>query len=577
MQRLIRQYRGYLTRYDSVLAYALLGVIGGVASGLVIIAFEESIVQLAALFGVGNHGDDFEALPPLWRLLLPAGGALALGIVFHFLKAEQRETGIVHVLSRMHTDYGVLPARNALVQFIAGAFALATGQSGGREGPGVHLGSAINSFLGQRLALPNNSLRMLVACGTAGSIAAAFNTPLAGVIFAMEVIVAEYTVAGFIPVILAAVSAAAIKRTFDPQGAAFVIPPLELGSLWEIPYIVLLGFACGLAVVIFIQISRQMARLTQFNVILRFTIAGLLSGALALLVPQVLGVGYDSLNLALTGHLTITVLLSIAAAKIVATAITAGVGVPVGIIGPNLLIGGCLGGAFGLIGYQLMPEYASDPTLYVVLGMAATMGAVLNAPLAALLAVIELTHSIGLSMPAMLVIVAATLTCSGLFRQRSLHQTILRQLRRTVPNDPLNQLLHRTHVASIMDSRVVRVPALLTAEDRVTLVEFRPEWCLVSREREDLYLVLGKDLLEWLKENGDEETDITDAGIRRWTMTRVPLQASLRQALDSITRHTAEAACVLERSRQAQQPILHGVITREDIDKFTLGRLNPEE
>ncbi|MFV8819763.1 chloride channel protein [Haliea sp. E17] len=577
MQRLISQYRNYLTRYDSVIAYALLGVVGGLASGAVIIAFEEAIVYLAALFGVGDHGDNFEALPPMWRFILPAGGALALGIVFYLLKAEDRETGIVHVLSRMHSSYGVLPARNALVQFVAGAFALATGQSGGREGPGVHLGSAVNSLLGQRLSLPNNSLRMLIACGTAGSISAAFSTPLAGVIFAMEVIVAEYTVAGFIPVILAAVTAAAIKRTFDPSGTAFDMPPLELSSLWEIPYIILLGITCGMAVVAFIQISKRTAQLSRYNIILRFSVAGCISGALALVVPQVLGVGYDSLNLALAGQLTLGLLLALAAAKLVATAITAGMGIPVGVIGPNLLIGGCLGGAFGMIGFNLMPAYASDPTLYVVLGMAATMGAVLNAPLAALLAVIELTRSIGLSMPAMLVIVAATLTSGGIFGQRSLHQTILRQLQRLIPDDPLNQLLHRTHVGSIMDTRVVRVPTVVGAEDRVTLLEFRPQWCLVSKEREDLYLVHGDELLDWLSASENEDADITDSGIRRWTMTRVPLQATLRQTLDSINRHTVEAACVFERSRRSRQPVLHGVVTRENIDRFTLGRLHSEE
>ncbi len=577
MQKFIRQYRNYLTRYDSLLAYALLGVFGGVASGLIIIAFEDAIIALANLLRVGDNGEGFEALPEHWRFGLPALGALALGFAFQFLRAEDRETGIVHVLSRMHSHYGVLPARNALVQFIAGAFALATGQSGGREGPGVHLGSAVNSLIGQRLALPNNSLRMLAACGTAGSIATAFNTPLAGVIFAMEVIVAEYTVAGFIPVILAAVSAVAIKRTIDPEGVAFAVPPLELSSLWEIPYIILLGITCGMAVVVFIQLSKRTARLSHVNVILRFAVAGCITGTLGIFVPQILGVGYDSLNLALGGQLALASLLAIAAAKIVATSITAGVGIPVGIIGPNVMIGGCIGGIFGLIGFQLMPQYASDPTLYVVLGMAACMGAVLNAPLAALLAVIELTHSIGLSMPAMLAIVAATLTSGGVFSQRSLHQTILRQLRRTVPDDPLNQLLHRTHVASIMDTRVVRVPTLVTAEDRVTLLEFRPEWCLVSKEGEDLYLVHGGELLRWLEGNASEEADITDAGIRRWTITRAPLQASLRQALDSITRHTVEAACIYERSRRAKQPVLHGVVTRESIDQFALGRLRTED
>ena len=177
-------------------------------------------------------------------------------------------------------------------------------------------------------------------------------------------------------------------------------------------------------------------------------------------------------------------------------------------------------------------------------------------------------------MPAMLAFVAATLTSTGIFRQRSLHQTILRQLQRVLPSDPLNQLLHSTHVGAIMDSRVVRVPAALTAQDREPLLEFNPTWCLVGRDGQDIYLVQGQDLLAWLdKQDPDADVDITEADIRRWTLTDVPLQASLRQAMDNIGKQTVEAVCVYERSRSSTQPILHGVITRESIEKFTLSRL----
>jgi len=574
VRKQIQKYRQLLTNYDSVLAYSLLGIIGGIASGLVVLAFERAISLAASLWGVGGGGEDFESLPPQLHFWLPVASALALGIGYRLLRPEDRETGIIHVLSRMHSHYGALPARNALVQFFGGTLALGAGMSGGREGPGVHLGGAVNSLLGQRLQLPSNSLRVLIACGTAGGIAAAFNTPLAGVIFAMEVIVAEYTVVGFIPVMLAAVSASAVSRTLAGSGAAFAIPELQLTSLAEMPYIIFLGFSCGLAVVAFIRIARVTARFSHIDVTLRFAAVGVVTGSLSMLVPEIMGIGYDTLNQALNGELVVTALIVIALAKILATAVSAGAGMPIGIIGPNLLIGACIGGALGHLGQQFMPELASDPILYILIGMGSAMGAVLNAPLAAILAVIELTHSIAVSMPAMLAIVAASLTCSGLFGERALHQSLLRQLQRVVPDDALNQLLHRTHVGSIMDSRIVRVPTQLNEEDRVPLLEFKPTWCLVSREGEDLYLVQGETLLAWLdKQPAGEEVDITDADIRRWTTTNIPLQASLRQALDSIGKQTAEAACVYERSRTASKPILHGVITREDIEKFTLARL----
>ncbi len=577
MQRLLSKYRRSLTNYESVLAYALLGIVGGVASGLVVLAFEQALVQVGRLWGVSG-AESFETLPLWLRVTLPLGGAVVLGALFSPLKSEDRETGIVHVLSRMHTHYGVLPARNALVQFAGGVFALATGQSGGREGPGVHLGGAVNSLLGQRLGLPHNSLRVLVACGTAGGIAAAFNTPLAGVIFAMEVIVAEYTVAGFVPVMLAAVSASAVSQAFYSGTSLFNLPEVSLNSLWEVPLIFLLGAACGLAATAFIYISKKAAQLSGWPVLVRFTLAGLLTGGLAVLIPEILGVGYDTLDLAIRDELALELLLAIVVCKLLATSFSCGVGMPIGLIGPNLLIGACIGGLAATIGQSLAPEPAamSHHALYVVIGMAATMGAVLNAPLAAILAAMELTGTIGIGMPALLAIVTATLINSGLFRQRSAHQTVLRQLQRKVPDDPLNQLLHRTDVTTRMEVSVNRIPASLDRSAAQPLVMAPPTWCLVERDNEDLYLVQGKELATWLQDNpgdeSDETADLTAADIRRWTVSRVPIQATLRQAMDTMRADTAEAVCVYGRGTGGK-PVLQGIVTRDSVEKFTLSNL----
>ena len=574
MYNLLGRYRRSLTNYESALSYALLGIVGGIVSGLVVLAFELAIRELAGFWGVAG-GEDFESLPRWLAFALPTAGATLLGLAFWALRPEDREIGIVHVLSRMHSHYGALPWRNAVVQFIGGAFALATGQSGGREGPGVHLGGAANSLIGQRLGLPNNSLRVLVACGTAGGIAAAFNTPLAGVIFAMEVIIIEYTVAGFIPVMMSAVAASAVSRNLGIGGAGlFTIPAVELNSLWEIPYIILLGVCCGMAVALFIKASSLAAKLGHWPVVVRFALAGLLTGSLALIVPEVLGIGYDTLDAVLHGEIALLALLTIAGCKLLATSFSCGVGMPIGLIGPNLIIGACLGGALGIGGQMVWPELASHQTLYIVIGMAAAMGAVLSAPLAAILAVIELTQSVGIAMPALLAIVAANLTNTGIFRQRSAHQAVLRQLQRNLPDDPLNQLLHRTDVTSNMEMSVTKVPALLEVSASQPLINATPTWCLIHRDKEDLYLVNGRDLVAWLQEqeSTEEPADLTGAGIRRWTVASVPVQATLRQAMDTIRGSTVEAVCVYGRG-SAGNRVLQGVVTRESIESFSLSQL----
>lgn len=573
MRQLLSKFRLRLINYESVLPYSLLGVAGGAASGLVVLAFELAIRELSLLWGGG--GDGFDGLPTWALFCLPVLGAAILGGLYTLLAPADRETGIVHVLSRMHSHYSVLPLRNAVVQFVGGAFSLATGQSGGREGPGVHLGGAINSLLGQWLGLPNNSLRMLIACGTAGGIAAAFHTPLAAVLFTMEVIIAEYTVTSFIPVILAAVSASAVSYGLSTGGWLFDLPALQLNSLLELPYIMLLGLCCGVAAAMFIRISSFCTGLSNYPVALRFTAAGVITGSLALLAPDILGVGDDTLKQTLQGELALSVMLAIALCKLLATACSSGVGMPVGVIGPSLLIGACLGGTLGVAGVALQPELASDPRLYVVIGMGAAMGAILNAPLAAILAIIEMTQSLGISMAAMLAIVTATLTNTGLFRQRSAHQTVLRQLKRLVPQDPLNQLLHRTNVRTTLDSRVVRVPVLLHRDDMDPLLEHRPAWCLVEQEGQDLYLVDGEQLLDWLEQfPAEAETaDLTTSGIRRWTVGHVPVEATLHQAMDAMRDNVAEAVCIYERSPRTGKRILHGIITRESLEGFAWSQL----
>jgi len=571
-------FRRSLTRYESTLAYALLGIVGGLASGAVVLAFEASIVALGDLWGVAG-GEGFEALPGWQRFALPAGGALLLGAAFSVLPKEQRDVGILHVVSRLHHHYGVLPLRNALVQFIAGAVALASGQSGGREGPGVHLGAAVNSLLGQRLTLPNNSLRVLIACGTAGGIAAAFNTPLAGVIFAMEVIIAEYTVAGFVPVMLAAVSAAAVSRGMDFGFPAFALPPVALNSLWEIPLVLSLGLGCGAAAALLVRLIVLSAASRQRPVFLRFAAAGLLTGCLALLVPEVLGMGYDSLRRILAGESTPALLAALAGARLLATGVNLGFGLPVGLIGPSLIIGACIGGLLGVGSLLLLPTLSPDLELYVIVGMAATMGAVLGAPLAASLAVIELTQTTAVAMPALLAIVAANLVHTALFRQRAAHHALLRQLERAVPEDPLGQFLHRVDVTTGMDTSVVRVPARIAPEAFRALAVQVPDWCVIHRDDEDLFLLRGRDLLAWEEKAhplplpaGEEDPgllDLTAADVRRWTITRVPDRATLRQVMDVLRRETVEAACVYGRLSSGARS-LRGVVTRDRIERYSL-------
>ena len=589
----MNRFRDALSDYRALLPYAILGVIAGACSAAVIILFDLLINLLSSLWLKDGAPDGFEALSVAARFCLPVAGALILGLVFSALKSEDREVGIVHVLSRMHSHYGQLPLRNAVVQFIGGAFALATGQSGGREGPGVHLGAAINSSIGGWLQLPNNSQRILIGCGTAASIAVAFNTPLAGVIFAMEVIILEYTVVGFTPVILSAVTATVIGRLVGLDQTILVTQQMQLNSLAELPFIILLGFLAGCAVSLFVVILKYAMRLGHLSVLTRFTLAGLLTGTLAVAVPQILGMGYDTLNQVLLHQLAPALLLAVIIGKLVTTSFSVGMGLPVGLIGPNLVIGACLGGLLGSIGMSLYPDLASDPALYVVIGMGATMAAVLNAPLAALLAVMELTRNVGAVLPSMLAIAAATLTTAVVFRQRSAHQTALAHLQRTIPEDAAGQMMHQTNVRSVMN-RLVVAQDCHPADNLAAHASLgRSEWCLLHREGQPLYLVQSQMLLEQLAnptqtpgpepaaateidtretDTPEQFQDLTELDIRRWSVGFIGRRSTLQEALDILRKDTVEAVLVNRRGIASVDDI-EGVITRDSIEQYYLRRL----
>ncbi len=278
------------------------------------------------------------------------------------------------------------------------------------------------------MALPNNSLRVLVGAGTAGAIAASFNTPLAGVIFTMEVVMMEYTLASFTPVIIAAVSATAVTQLALGSDPAFNVPQLALGSLTELPFVVLIGAVGGCIAVAFIELVRRISGwVKDISIVVRATAAGTLCGLVAMFVPQVMGVGYHTVDGALLGNLGLGLMLSIALAKLVTTAGAIGLGLPGGLIGPTLVIGAVYGGALGILGAQFSPaDNVASPGYYAILGMGAAMAATLQAPLAALTAIIELTYNPNIILPGMLVVITASLIAKELFGKDSVFLVLTR-------------------------------------------------------------------------------------------------------------------------------------------------------
>ena len=565
----IGTFRRRLASIDSTLQFALLGVASGLVTGLIVLAFRKLVEFLLDSFLPGGP-ENFEGLSPVYYFLLPFSGALLLAVILSLVRSETRTVGVVHVLDRLARHQGHLPARNLMTQFFAGIVALVSGQSGGREGPAIHLGAAGSSLLGQYLGLPNNSIRVLVGCGVAAAIAASFNTPVAGVIFSMEVIIMEYTIAGFIPVILSAVVAALIVQLFYGADPAFDVPQVSMGSFIDLPVVLIEGVLIGCIAALFVQGIKVLFLHAPSQIWLRMVIAGMVTGACALLAPQILGVGYDTVNSTLVGELSFVVLLALCVFKILATATTVAMGVPIGLIGPTLIIGASAGGLLWIVASFILPELSS-PAFYVMLGMGAMMGAVLQAPLAALMAVMELTHNPNIILPAMLVIIIANITASQLFGMKSVFITQMELMGLEFRQDPLSMTLNRASVASIMERNFERVPVKINLDEARKLAQGGSHWLLVDIEKTPSFIIRTEDLATFLDrgraEGEKEEVNLAEIPATRKDLCAILLQATLSEAYESLNSRGVGALYV----NRITAPLMDspvGIVTAEDIESY---------
>ena len=573
----LESFRRQLANVDALPQLCLLGLVSGVITGAVMVAFRLLLEAGAALYMTDGDPEAFESMAPWLRALLPMLAVTLVGVLLYRQKPAARKLGVGHVIERLTYHQGRFPLRNWLNQWWVGVVVVLGGLSAGREGPAIHLGAAAASGLGQQMRLPNNSLRVLVACGTAAAISASFNTPIAGVIFAMEVVMMEYTLMSFMPVILASTMGALVAQLAYGNEPAFRIPEIALGSLINLPWIVFTGLVIGLLAGLFIHISRSQ-RIMLWPLWMRLGLVGVATGAVAWWFPQVQGIGYDSVAAALNNQLEIKVLLALMIVKLLLTALTVAGGVPIGIIGPVLVIGAATGALFGLLGGWLWSDKAADPGIYAMLGMAAMMGAVLQAPLAALMALLELTHTPSIMLPGMLAVVVACLTsrqltgCEGFFISTvryGLHPL----------QQPLMQALSRVSVPAVMERQLVRTERMIPPDQARLLLEKNPVWLVIERSTEEKPVLALKaaELARWLLEHDealqgkepptDELIDLLEIPGQRLELAPIGLQATLSEAFLKLQDNALGALYVVHGYRPKQRRI-SGIITRGAIERY---------
>jgi CIC family chloride channel protein len=433
----------------------------GIAAGFAALFFRKGIEALQqTLYGVEDirtiHSFA-ESLPWVMILLIPVAGGLVVGLILHWFTPDGRVRSVADVIEGAALNNGRVETRAGLASAIASMITLGSGGSSGREGPVVHLAAVISTSVSRWIRADGITGRDLLGCAVAAAVSASFNAPIAGALFALEVVLRHFAVHAFAPIVIASVAGTVINRLEFGDVTEFSL--IEGGALQfyvELPAFLILGLVSGLIAVAFMRatfwaedMGNILQRLTSIPRWLRPAIAGLLLGAIAIWFPHIIGVGYETTSAALTGELLLHEAIVFTIVKAAAAAITIAGRMGGGVFSPSLMLGAMSGLAFGIIATSLMPEVSGSQTLYALAGMGAVAAAVLGAPISTTLIVFELTGDWQTGLAVMVAVSISTALASRLV-DRSFFLTQLERRNIHLAAGPQAYLLAMFRVGRVM-------------------------------------------------------------------------------------------------------------------------------
>ena len=397
----------------------------GIISGLAAVSFRWAISSFQELFYRANEQSlllEVHTTHWIWFLIIPVLGSLTVGLFLYFFCDEERNGSVADVIEGAALNNGRVNSKFGIISTIISLITLTTGGSTGREGPVVHLAATISTYFSNLTNIQGISARDLMGCAVAAAVSASFNAPIAGALFALEVVLRHFAIHAFAPIAISSVAGTIVGRYFYGNVTEFALQKeANLAFYSELPAFILLGIVCGLVAVILVKTIFRIDELftkaqqkTNTPIWLRTTFAGLILGVLALEFPHIIGVGYETTYKALTGSFDFNTITFLVIIKIAAVAITMAGRLGGGIFSPSLMIGALSGLAFGLITTSIFPTLSGSETLYALAGMGAVAASVLGAPISTTLIVFELTGNWQVGLVVMVTVSVATSFSGGL-------------------------------------------------------------------------------------------------------------------------------------------------------------------
>lgn len=399
---------------------SLLAVVVGLVAGLASVLFKVMIHLFQDLFwGDASIISAVQSQPLYLTLLIPAAGGLLIAPLIYYGAKEAKGHGVPEIMEALIFRGARIRNRVAAIKAIASSICIGSGGSTGREGPIVQISASIASSIGQLFRIKERALRTLVAAGAGAGIGATFNAPIAGALFAVEVLLGEFGVYSFSPIIIASVIATLVSRLITGDFAAFTVDKYTLISVWEIGPYLLLGIISGLVAILFIEVLyflEDRFDSLRINPLIKPALGGLMVGAIGLYLPQVFGVGYEGINACLQNQLGIWMALALVFAKIVSTSLTLGSGGSGGIFAPSLFLGAMTGSLVGSFFHSAFPASISRPGAFSLVGMGAVVAATTHAPITAIIIIFELTNDYKIILPLMLSCIIASFMTVGVHK-----------------------------------------------------------------------------------------------------------------------------------------------------------------
>jgi CIC family chloride channel protein len=440
----------------------ILAAIVGLMGGLVATLFKELSTGIQVY--IGGSADWLEVAAELsWFqiLLLPVGGGLLAGLLLYLLPKKEKGHGVSEIMEAVTIRRGILNFRTAIVRSASSLMSIASGASIGREGPIVQMAAALSSKAGLLFRVSNENQRILVGCGVAAGLAAAYNVPISASFFVMEIIIGNFAVDIFAPLVISSVVSTLVYRKVFGNDPVYGTPHFMMVSNWELIAYILLGICSGIAAAFFRRALTYSEK--QFNrvpgpTISRLALGGLIVGAIGILWPHVWGNGFHVINGILKDELPIGLIAILFFMKLFATSISVGSGASGGVFTPTQFIGAALGGVLGYIAHELFPNHVAEASAYALVGMGCLMAGTTYAPIMAIMMIFETTLNYEIILPLMLSCILSS-TIARQFNRDSIYSEKLRMKGISYDLSLEESAMRSVHVSDLMKTDVPVIPA----------------------------------------------------------------------------------------------------------------------